>query len=230
MNILAIVPARGGSKRLPGKNIKQLGDRPLIAWTIDAAKLSGEFTDVLVTTDDEEIASAAEQCGGIIIHRRSAELSSDIASSYDVVMDALDKYESLSRGVVQGVMLLQPTSPFRTAESISAAVRLFSSSKTPVVSVCRSEVHPAWTFKISGALLDPFLGWDDLALRSQDLPPAYTLTGSIYLITPEDLRRHKRFLIPGTQPLVTSHGAEALDIDTADDWQKALDYLAYLRP
>ncbi|AYF47614.1 acylneuraminate cytidylyltransferase family protein [Pseudomonas sp. PS01298] len=230
MNILAIVPARGGSKRLPGKNIKLLGDRPLIAWTIDAAKLSGEFMDILVTTDDVKIANAAERCGGVILHRRSAELSSDTASSYDVVMDALDKYESVSRVRVQGVMLLQPTSPFRTAESIGAAVRLFSSSKAPVVSVCRSEVHPAWTFKINGVSLDPFLGWDDLILRSQELPAAYTLTGSIYLITPEDLRRHKRFLIPGTQPLVTSHGAEALDIDTADDWQEALRHLAYLHP
>lgn len=230
MNILAIVPARGGSKRLQGKNIKQLGDRPLIAWTIDAAKLSGEFMDVLVTTDDADIANAAERCGDIILHRRSAELSNDTASSYDVVMDALDKYDSLSRGVVQGVMLLQPTSPFRTTESISAAVGLFSSSKAPVVSVCHSEVHPAWAFKVSGTSLEPFLGWDDLALRSQDLPPAYTLTGSIYLITPEDLRRHKRFLIPGIQPLVTSHGAEALDIDTEHDWQTALSYLADLRP
>ncbi|MGY2398097.1 acylneuraminate cytidylyltransferase family protein [Pseudomonas sp. SDO5271_S396] len=228
MNILAIVPARGGSKRLPGKNVKPLGGRPLIAWTLEAAKLSGEFHDIVVTTDDADIANAAQRCGGVVLYRRSAELSTDTATSYDVVMDALNQYEAC-HGEVQGVMLLQPTSPFRTAESISRAVRLFAASGTPVVSVCPAEVHPAWTFRITDTSLDPFLGWEGLALRSQDLTPAYTLTGAIYLITPQDLRRHRRFLIPGTQPLVTSNGAEALDIDTADDWQAALDHLARQR-
>ncbi len=228
MNILAIVAARGGSKRLPGKNIKLLGGRPLIAWTLEAAKLSGAFHAIVVTTDDLDIANAAQQCGGVMLHRRSAELSTDTATSYDVVMDVLNQYEA-ANGEVQGVMLLQPTSPFRTTESISRAVHLFGTSKAPVVSVCPAEVHPAWTFRITDSSLDPFLGWDGLAFRSQDLPPAYTLTGSIYLMTPQDLRKHRRFLIPGTQPLITNSGAEALDIDTADDWQAALDHLARQR-
>ncbi|MCI8210383.1 acylneuraminate cytidylyltransferase [Pseudomonas sp. S25] len=229
MNILAVVPARGGSKRLPGKNIKLLGGKPLIAWTLEAALSSGEFIDVVVTTDDSNIASVAEQFGGSVPYLRSAELATDTATSYDVVMDVLKHYEAI-HGEVDGVMLLQPTSPFRTSESMSSAVQLFVSSRAPVVSVCAAAVHPAWTFKIIESSLDPFLGWDDVAQRSQDLTPAYTLTGSLYLISPQDLRRHKRFLIPGTQPLVTRSGAEALDIDTADDWQLALNYLACMRP
>ena len=120
LRLLAIVPARGGSKRLPRKNVLLLGGKPLIAWTIDAARDSGCFVDVLVSTDDAEIADRARAHGALVPWLRPPEFATDTARSIDVVLHALDWYER-ERGAVAGMMLLQPTSPFRTAGKIGRA-------------------------------------------------------------------------------------------------------------
>lgn len=222
MKILAIVPARGGSKRLPGKNIKLLGGRPLIAWTIDAARQSGVIDDVVVSTDDVAIADTARKFAGSVPGLRPAHLATDTASSFDVVMQVLDEYEA-AHGAVDGVMLLQPTSPFRSSESIRRAVLLFQQDVSrSVVSVAIASSHPAWCFKLDGDMLTPFLGWESLSKRSQDLEPAYTLDGSIYLLAPDVLRQQQRFVGPGTVPLVITDGRESLDIDTPEDWDIAI--------
>lgn len=222
MKILAIVPARGGSKRLPGKNIKLLGGRPLIAWTIEAALQSGVTCAVVVSTDDPQIAAVAQAFGASVPGMRPAHLATDTATSVDVVLHALDAYESV-HGAVDGVLLLQPTSPFRSVESIRQAVSLFQADVSrSVVSVCAASSHPAWCFKLEGDSMEPFLGWEHLSKRSQDLEPACTLSGSIYLIAPDVLREHKRFVFPGTVPMLVTDSVESLDIDTPEDWSAAL--------
>jgi CMP-N,N'-diacetyllegionaminic acid synthase len=222
MKILAIVPARGGSKRLPGKNIKVLGGRPLIAWTIEAALQSGVVTDVVISTDDLAIADVARAFGGNVLSMRPAHLATDTAGSFDVVVQVLDEYEAV-HGAVEAVMLLQPTSPFRSAESIRRAVVQFQQDVSrSVVSVTAASSHPAWCFRLDGDTMTPFLGWESLSRRSQDLEPAYTLDGSIYLLAPDVLREQKRFVGPGTVPLVMTDSREALDIDTPEDWDIAV--------
>ncbi|WP_460116802.1 acylneuraminate cytidylyltransferase family protein [Pseudomonas sp. S2_C03] len=221
MKILAIIPARGGSKRLVGKNIKILGGRPLIAWTIEAALQSGVVTDVIISTDDMATAAIAREFGGNVLNIRPAHLATDTASSFDVVTHVLNEYE-FANGSVDGVMLLQPTSPFRTAESIQRAVLQFrKDTSRSIVSVASASSHPAWCFKLEGDTMTPFLGWDNLSKRSQDLEPAYTLTGSIYLLSPKLLREQKGFLGLNTIPLVITSNTESLDIDTPEDWSVA---------
>ncbi|MEJ5864142.1 acylneuraminate cytidylyltransferase family protein [Pseudomonas farsensis] len=221
MKILAVVPARGGSKRVPGKNIKLLGGRPLINWTLKCAQDSQALCAVMVSTDDPRTAEIATQAGAWVPGLRPAELATDTATSVDVVLHALDCYES-QHGALDGVMLLQPTSPFRSSESIRRAVSLFkANSSCPVLSVCAAVSHPAWCFKIHGDSLEPFLGWESFGARSQDLEPAYVLNGSIYLISPSMLRSQRRVILPGAVPLVMDGGVESLDIDTFEDWQEA---------
>lgn len=222
MKILAIIPARGGSKRLPGKNIKLLDGRPLIAWTVEAALQSKVFVETIVSTDDPAIAQVAQRFGAHVPGLRPAHLATDTAGSVDVVLQVLEDYEA-AQGAVDGVMLLQPTSPFRSVQSIRQAVSLFEgSNRRSVVSVSTAAAHPAWSFRLEGDSLEPFLGWEALTSRSQDLQPAYALNGSIYLISPDALRQEKRFVGPGVLPLVIAEPIESLDIDTPDDWALAV--------
>jgi len=219
--LLALVPARGGSKRLPGKNIRPLGGRPLLAWTIDAARESGVVCDVLLSTDDEAIAAVGRAHGALVPWLRPAALATDSASSSDVAIHALDWYEA-ERGKVDGLILLQPTSPFRSPESIREAAHQFlDSGRVALVSLSPVSAHPAWCFRIAGERIEPFLGWDILERRSQELEPAYVLNGSIYILTPEQLRLTGSFVRPQTQPFVMREPTAAVDIDTAQDWEAA---------
>jgi len=220
--LLALVPARGGSKRLPGKNVLPLGGKPLIAWTIDAARNSGVFADVLVSTDKQSIADVARRCHAEVPWLRPAELASDTAGSADVLRHALRWYES-ERGEVEAVVLLQPTSPFRSAKSIRAAVEQYlrQPQRKPVVSVCRASTHPAWCFSVEGTQLTPFQGWDQLSLRSQDLPPVFALNGAIYIFPAAQVRATGPLLTPQMQAFVMDDPNESHDIDTEADWRVA---------
>lgn len=219
--ILAIVPARGGSKRLPRKNVLPLGGKPLIAWTIDTALESGCFMDVLVSTDDEEIADAARAAGAMVPWLRPAELATDTATSMAVCMHALDWYEQ-QKGPVDGLLLLQPTSPFRTTASIRRAIEQFCAHpKQSVVSFSPAESHPMWCYRVDGDAIAPFMDGGDRPARSQDLPPAYVINGALYLASPAYLKQRGSFLGSDTVPLVMSDVREALDIDTEWDWMLA---------
>jgi CMP-N,N'-diacetyllegionaminic acid synthase len=219
--LLAVIPARGGSKRLPRKNVLPLGGRPLIAWTIAAARDSGVLDDILVSTDDAEIAGVAREAGALVPWLRPAELATDTATSVDVLRHALAWHES-QHGAVAAVVLLQPTSPFRRAASIRDAVARFRERPGhAVVSVSPASQHPAWCFELSGDTMQPFLGWDGLQRRSQDLQPAFVLNGAIYVVPAATLRSGAPLLGPGMRPFVMADPRETLDIDTADDWQAA---------
>ena len=216
-----MITARGGSKRLPDKNIRQLGGQPLIVWSIDVVKNVPEICDILVSTDDLAIADICTEAGASVPWLRPAELASDTASSVDVALHALDWYEA-EKGAVDGILLLQPTSPFRTTETVRRGIKLFGKhDHQPVVGVSPTHAHPMWTLKREGDHLVPFMQEHGLETRSQDLPPAYVVNGSFYLITPTELRACRSFVGAKTIPLIIESPQEAVDIDTEWDFKMA---------
>lgn len=221
MRILALIPARGGSKRLPEKNIRLLGGKPLISWTINIAQLIPEVCDILVSTDSIKIQDTAKKLGAYSPWLRPKNLSKDNSSSIDAALHALDWYET-KHGTIDGLLYLQPTSPFRSLEKMKEGVKLFlRNGCNSVLGVSPSHAHPKWTFKINNGQLNPFLNNHGLNTRSQDLEPVYVINGSFYLISPFYLRKNKSFFIEGALPLIINSYKESLDIDTKEDWEYA---------
>jgi CMP-N,N'-diacetyllegionaminic acid synthase len=217
MRILALIPARSGSKRLPQKNIRLLGGRPLIVWSIEVTKGILEICDTLVSTDDEVIAEICEKAGAYVPWLRPAKLADDTASSVDVALHALDWYEA-EKGKIDGLLLLQPTSPFRTGSTVRRGIALFKKHHhRTVIGVTQAHAHPMWTLKMEGDYLVPFMPKHGFGIRSQDLMPAYVINGAFYLITPNLLRECHSFVERGVVPLVIDSPREALDIDTEMD-------------
>ena len=193
LRILALITARGGSKRVPGKNIRPLGGKPLIVWSIDVAKELPEVCDILVSTDIREIAEVATGAGALAPWLRPAELSTDAASSVDACLHALDWYEA-TYGSVDGLMLLQPTSPFRRRDTVVRGIELFrSTQRRSVLGLSPARSHPMWCVQVNGLSMQPFLDKGGVSLRSQDLPEVYAPTGAFYLISPTELREHRSF-------------------------------------
>src|SRR3989339_1726633 len=144
-NIIAIIPARAGSKGLPGKNIRLLLGKPLISWTIEHALSSKYIDKVIVSTDDRKIAEISRKCGAAVPFIRPAKLATDKAKGIDVILHAVRWFEK-KRNKFDLIMLLQPTSPLRTAGDIEAAIELLFEKKAgAVVSVCETEHHPLWS-------------------------------------------------------------------------------------
>jgi N-acylneuraminate cytidylyltransferase len=221
MRILAFITARGGSKRLPGKNIRTLGGKPLIMWSIDVARDIADVCDILVSTDDSGIAKIARDGGALVPWLRPVELATDTAKSVDVCLHALDWYEA-QKGEIDGLMLLQPTSPFRSRETVLRGIELFRKNQYRyVISVSPAKSHPMWCFRLEGNFLHPFVEGDGINIRSQDLPLAYTINGGFYLIAPNDLRKKKSFYSKNMLPLVIDDWEESIDIDTESDWKEA---------
>ena len=188
MRILALITARGGSKRLPGKNIRLLGGKPLIVWSIEVAKNITDICDILVSTDDIDIAKVCEEAGALVPWLRPAELATDSSSSVDVALHALDWYEA-EKGLVDGILLLQPTSPFRSKLNLMRGIELFKQhARKTVLGVSPTHKHPSWTLKLEGDYLMPFIEDHGLDARSQDLPTVYVVNGSFYLTSPAELR------------------------------------------
>lgn len=222
MRILALITARGGSKRLPGKNIRSLGGKPLIVWSINIAKDISDVVDILVSTDDKDIAGIAKSAGALVPWLRPPELATDTASSVDVCMHALNWYEK-ENGKIDGMMLLQPTSPFRRRINVLRGIELFCShQQRPVVSISEAKSHPMRCFGIENGALHPFIKeGGGLEMRSQDMPPAYVVNGAFYLISPEEFRKRRLFCTENALPLITSAPEEGIDIDTEWDWKLA---------
>jgi CMP-N,N'-diacetyllegionaminic acid synthase len=221
MRILVLIPARGGSKRLPGKNILLLGGKPLIVWSIDVAKNIHDICDIFVSTDDPAIAEICIDAGAFVPWLRPPELATDITGSVDVALHALDWYEA-EKGLVDGVLLLQPTSPFRSKINLKRGIKLFKQhGGKAVLGVSPTHAHPMWTLKMEGNYLVPFMQERGLETRSQDLSPVYVVNGSFYLITPAELRTRRSFVGDKTIPLVITSEKEAIDIDTVLDFRVA---------
>ncbi len=216
--ILAVIPARGGSKRVPGKNKKLLLSKPLISWSIETAVLVMGLK-VVVSTDDQEIAEIACQNGAEVPFMRSPHYATDESSVIDAVLEVI-KYYQRQGEEFDGVLLLQPTSPFRTRKTIEKAIGLYKASGgESVISVSEAKTHPYWCKQIIDGRLHPFDGSHDAsALRSQELPEVYQLNGVIYLASIETLQIRKSFYSQHTRALLIDSDEESLDIDTPFDW------------
>jgi len=220
MKILAVVPARKGSKRLPGKNKKMFLGKPLISWSIETALSLQNIVDVLVTTDCEDIASIAIQSGGIAPWLRPSELSDDSAKSVDVCLHAISWYEA-NKCAVDALLLLQPTSPIRKKSRMLEGIKLFqSNSNTSVIGVSPAKSHPYMCYTLNELSMSPCLK-EGSSIPSQQWPPAYVINGAFYLITPSELRRTRLFISGNTIPLVMDEPEESCDIDTIADWEYA---------
>lgn len=221
-SVLAIIPARGGSKGLPRKNVLDLAGKPLIAWTIAAALLARCVSRTIVSTDDDEIAAVAQAVGAEVPFRRPAGLSSDTATSVDAVLHAIDSLPE----TYDYIVLLQPTSPLRTAAHIDAAFDLLKTHDAPsCVSVCEVAKSPYLMVQFGAdARITPVLSLDGKNHRRQDLPPTYELNGAIYITTPTVLREARSFVTEATLGLIMPRALSA-DIDTAADLHTVQTYL-----
>ncbi|KRE14393.1 hypothetical protein ASE66_13500 [Bosea sp. Root483D1] len=222
MTTLTVIPARGGSKGLPGKNIIDFGGRPLIHWTIAAAVDSGVCGQVIVSTDDAAIAQAAVDGGASVPFLRPPALATDKANSLDVVRHAIQALQDASGGKIATIILLQPTSPLRDANDIARAHRLFSdgAGRRPVVSVCAVKFQPSWIFDLApDGGLSPAFGADAVANRRQDSPQRYMPNGAIYIADAEAILSGGGFF-EGAQGYVMPRD-RSVDIDDADDLELA---------
>lgn len=222
MKILAIIPARGGSKRIPKKNLRLLGGKPLINWSITSALAIEEICDTLVSTDDKRIAKTAKAAGAEVPWLRPKELATDQASSVDVTIHALDWYES-KNGSIDGILLLQPTSPFRTIETILKGISLFKTSGLQsVVGVSPIRFDPKIIFELQNGHLTPAKQALFKNVELNELSKYFALNGCFYLISPKELRKNRTFIGTQTLPLIVDSFMEALDIDTEYDFQTAI--------
>ena len=182
MKVLAVIPARGGSKAIPDKNLADLAGRPLIDWTIQAAKSSRLIDRVIVSTDSEAIADAAKRSGASVPFKRPAELSDDSSSGTLAVIHAVRWLGDTEGYDPDVVICLQPTSPFRTSRDIDQALSLLREKNADaVVSVTAAESHPYWMKKVlADGRLSRWLDVDGSSIVRQELPAVWTLNGAIY--------------------------------------------------
>jgi CMP-N-acetylneuraminic acid synthetase len=218
-----VIPARGGSKGIPRKNLAPLAGRPLIAYTIDAARASERLTRLVVSTDDEEIAGVARSLGADVPFLRPVRLAADDAPMFDVLQDALCTLRERETYEADVLVLLQPTSPFRRAEHIDAAVDLLvSSGADSVVSVVAvpHQFTPSSLMTMRGSSL---VSWQDgpLPSRRQDKPELFARNGpAVVALRPRVLTDHGTLYGENTRALVMRR-EESLDIDDAFDLKLA---------
>ena len=222
VRIFGIIPARGGSKGVPRKNIREVGGKPLIAWTIEEARQSRHIDRLVVSSDDDEILAVAAQYGCETL-KRPAELAQDDTSAYDVVAHALQHERSCTHFV-----LLQPTSPLRTREDIDRCIEICLEQDAPAcVSVCEAETSPYWMYTIhEDGRLSPVLHSDSALFTRRQLAPAvYALNGAVYVARANWYLRSKTFVTDDTLSYVMPP-ERSIDIDTpfqlefADYWIK----------
>ncbi|HEC1792775.1 MULTISPECIES: cytidylyltransferase domain-containing protein [Campylobacter] len=220
-DILAIIPARSGSKRLIHKNIKILKNKPLIAWSIEAALKSKYIKNVMVSTDSQEYARIAMQYGAQVPYLRDRSLSDDTSSSFDVIKNIIDFYADKNISF-KYIVLLQPTSPLRNNKHIDEALDLFfKKNANSVISVCECEHSPLWSNTIpENGAMDSFLPSEIKNLRSQDLEKHYRLNGAIYIAKIKEFMQYKGFFMPNSFAY-KMESIYSIDIDTDYDFKMA---------
>ena len=219
MNIISIIPARGGSKGIPRKNIKLLNGKPLISYSIDASNSCSLIDETYVSTEDAEISEISKGNNAEVIERPD-ELAGDDSSSIDVILHVLDYLEN--RGELPDLfVLLQPTSPLRTSEDIEASINSFLESDCDsLVSVCELDHRSLLNFSLEDGFLVQNNNEALFNSRRQDIPTHYSLNGAIYITTPEFIRKNKSFYSDKTIPHVMSK-EKSIDIDTSFDFRLA---------
>lgn len=219
MQNIAVIPARSGSKGLPDKNILPLNGKPLLAWSIDAARQSGMFDKIYVSTNSEKYAEIARKYGADVPFLRSPAAASDTASSWLAVSEALEKYGDRGEHF-DTISLLQPTSPLRTAEDIRGAFRVMEQRNAQaVVSVCETEQYPLWsnTLPEDGSMYH-FLPPAEKDLPRQAMPLYYQINGAIYLLSVKAFQEH------GQVPYDNGCFAYIMPRERSVDIDKAVDF------
>ncbi|MDE6137418.1 MAG: acylneuraminate cytidylyltransferase family protein [Muribaculaceae bacterium] len=227
---LYIIPARGGSKGIPHKNIKPLGGRPLIAYTIDVAlELCDDLRRIVLSTDDPAIADTARSLGLPVEYMRPAALATDTAGSREVMLDVMDMADA--EGIAyDAVVLLQPTSPLRTAADVEAAMALYTPETDMVVSVEPASCNPYYNcFETSADGSLRISKGDGMLTRRQDAPAAWTFNGAVYVINPASLRAMPMGAFPRRIPSPMPP-ERSIDLDTPRDWVVAEAIMSTLKP
>jgi len=214
---LAIIPARGGSKRLPRKNVLRLNGKPLVSWSIEAGLKSKYIDKVIVTSDDDEILDLAKEFSADII-RRPSDLSTDISTTFDAIEHTINNLERYDY-----IVLLQPTSPLRKSKHIDEAIELLISKKADaIVSACKMEHSPLWSNTLpKDDSMQGFLREEVLNKRSQDLEQYYRLNGAIYICKTDKLLEQKSFFLKDNIYAYLMDRKSSIDIDEEIDFKIA---------
>lgn len=217
LKILTIIPARGGSKGIPRKNIKPLAGKPLIAWTIEAALKARGIERVIVSTEDEEIAKVARQFGAEIPFMRPLTLAQDDTPGITPVLHAIEQLPDYD-----WILLLQPTSPLRSVEDIEGIIQFCQGEAAPsAVSVTQVSKHPFWMYQRDDQnRIQPLIPNRPEITRRQDLPVVYELNGALYLARVDWLMRNQGFIGQETLGYVMPN-ERSIDLDTVLDWTVA---------
>ncbi len=222
MRILGIIPARGGSKGIPNKNRKLLGGKPLLEYTVDAAKGSQLLTDVIFSSDDTKLIALAKKAGVSTPFIRPEKLANDTAGSLGVVQHAITFMKSEGKEY-DAVCLLQVTTPFRAEGLIDAAISRFKISEADSLVTVQKVPHhynPHWTFEDEKGLLKIATGEKEIIKRRQELPEAFVRDGAIYLTKVDVIMQKESFFGDGTA-YVETVADDYVNIDTLEDWHKA---------
>mgnify|MGYP000693781031 FL=1 len=220
MNILVVIPARGGSKGIPHKNIKKLNGKELITYSIDVARQLTSDDNICVSTDDDNIIATVENYGLKVPFKRPAELATDSAGTNGVLLHALDFYENQGR-TYDVIVLLQPTSPFRSIDSLSAAVDLYTPDVDMVVSVKEAVTNPYYnSFEENDKGLLVISKGEGLIERRQDAPKVWEFNGSIYVINTTRLKEVGLSRLNRIKKYVMDD-FHSIDLDTMMDWYMA---------
>lgn len=218
MNNIAIITARGGSKRIPKKNIREFCGRPIIEYSIRAALESKLFDEVMVSTDSEEIAEISKQCGASVPFFRSAQNSNDYAITADVINEVIIEYEKLGKRF-DTLCCIYPTAPFVTAKKLSDAYNeMKNSNADSAMTVVRYGFPPQRAVVIRNGRIE-FQYPEYYKTRSQDLEPIYHDCGQFYFCNVEAFKKYKTMITPNCVPFVVSE--EVQDIDNISDWNIA---------
>lgn len=209
-SVLAVIAARGGSKGLPRKNVLDLGGRPLVAWSVAAASAAREISQFLLSSDDDEIIKAAQEAGCQVPFKRPAELASDTASIYDVLLHAHDH----SGSTFDYVVLLQATSPLRTSQDIDSCIRLCLDSKAPAaLTMVKAAKPPQWMYRLDAQQRPvPLLDASQAIGRRQEAVDCFVPNGAVYVARTEWLRENKSFMGPDTRVYIMPP-ERSIDID-----------------
>lgn len=219
LNILAIIPARGGSKRLPGKNIKILAGKPLIAHAITAALKSKLVNRVIVSTDDPKIANVAKKYKAEVPFLRPARLATNRAETLPVLIHAVNYLEKKEKTIFDIVVLIQPTVPFVEAKDIDKAITTLLKSKTKsCVSVCEISERPEWMYCLKGSRAKPFMNLPKQSYASQFLPKVYWLNGAVYAILRDTLIKDKKIFDNTNISAIVMPRERSYDIDEPLDF------------
>lgn len=219
MSVVAIITARGGSKRIPKKNIKEFMGKPMLAYAIEAAKSSGIFDEIMVSTDSEEIAEIAKKFGASVPFMRSEKTSNDFATTYDVLEEVITEYKKKEKEF-DIICCIYPCVPFLTSKTLRDSYSLLLRGNVNAVQpVCTYPAPVEWAMRLKDGVLIPDSP-ERLAIRSQDLQQAYFDAGMFYFCKTDILLMEKTLIPVNTMGYVIDE-SECQDIDTPDDWKMA---------